>query len=75
MGRALAESRTEAWDDFRQAVRAREALATGTRIWQEFYEPDECGGTDHAIELKSVEVDDAYRVLMHGPRGGANDGR
>jgi hypothetical protein len=66
-----AESLAEAWDDFRDAVRAREALATGSRVWQEFYDPSECSSHDHAIELKSAEVDDAFRYLAYGPRGGA----
>jgi hypothetical protein len=62
------EQLTEAWDDFREAVRARELLATGMRTWQEFYDPEDCSGHEHAIELKSAEVDDAYRRLIHGPR-------
>ncbi len=62
------QSVTAAWDDFRQAVRAREALATGTRTWQEFYEPEDCASFDHAIDLKTTEVDDAYRILVYGPR-------
>jgi hypothetical protein len=70
-----AESLTDSWDDFRQAVRGREALATGTRTWQEFYEPEDCGGTEHAIELKSAEVDDAYRLLVYGPRQAVRNGR
>lgn len=62
------ESLTEAWDDFRQGVRALAALETGTRTWQEFYEPEDCGSHEHAIELKSGEIHDAFNALVNGPR-------
>jgi hypothetical protein len=61
-----AESLVAAWDDFRQAVRDREALATGHKVWQHYYDPQDCSGQDQAIELKQSEADDAYRLLVDG---------
>jgi hypothetical protein len=59
---------TEAWMSFRQAVRERGALLGGTRDWTDFYNYPEVAGVDHAIELKCTEVDDAYRLIVAGPR-------
>lgn len=63
------ESLVAAWDDYQPAVRALEALALGVMTWQQFYDDDTCRDQAHAIELKQTEVDDAFQVLVHGPRG------
>jgi hypothetical protein len=50
------ESLTEAWTVFRDAVRDRNALDPADQ---------------DALDAKSAEIDNAYSVLVKGPRGGA----
>jgi hypothetical protein len=62
---------TAAWMDFREAARARAAMLGGTRDWRDLYDGPEVSGLEHAVDLKSAEIDDAYRLVISGPRGGA----
>jgi hypothetical protein len=69
-----AESLSLAWMDFREAVRARGAMLGEpclARDWRDLYDYPEVGSLDEALNLKSGEIDDAYRTLVNGPRGGA----
>jgi hypothetical protein len=66
------EAMVLAWTDFKATVYALHKITTDGDAWKEYYDPEDCASTDHAIELKSAEMDDAFRYLVDGPRGGAS---
>jgi len=60
---------SEAWEDLREAVRARDDLGTGAMGWQE-YAPDlTCGERQQAaFEMACEAADEALRYLTEGSR-------
>jgi hypothetical protein len=58
---------TLSWEDFRDRVLERAALAGDARHWSEFYDPAVCSGQAQAIDLKSGEIDTALAVILNGP--------
>jgi len=57
-----------AWTDFADQVVDRAALDSGTRHWRDLFDPEDCAGFDHAIDMLSGRIDDAYRVIRDGAR-------
>jgi hypothetical protein len=57
-----------AWTDFKEAVYAREDVATDGDKWREYFDPEDCAGSEHAIEMLSERIDDAYRAIRNRPR-------
>lgn len=53
----------DAWIDFLESTRAWDELCRGRNVWSTYYDPEDCSGQEHAIELKHAEADDAFRRL------------
>ena len=59
-----------AWEDFREAVRVREGLATGCITWAEVQPELTCTDRQEtAFQDACAEADEARERLQHGYRG------
>ena len=58
-----------AWEEYREAVRVREGLATGWISWQETAPELTCAGRQEtALQMACAEADEALRYLLDGAR-------
>ena len=58
-----------AWEEYREAVRVREGLATGWISWQETAPELTCAGRQEtALQMTCAEADEALRYLLDGAR-------
>ena len=63
-----------AWEDFREAVRIREGLATGMVMWAEVYPDLTCSGRQEtALQLACEQADYARNVIQHGNQFGGTE--